>query len=171
MKLELDVFCVGEPACRVGKGVLEALVLELEFAAVESLAIPLLLLKKERWRLPARINPLPIGALPQPLKLRGAKIPQMVTARRRDDRVPDHGLVGRIVVLGRGPLGRDVGKDLLCVPGEEGGEVGVKGEFDDGVFFLFRRVVIRAAFHRLELGCFEDVDGGGAGGQEVGGGN
>lgn len=67
----------------------------------------------------------------------------MVGAGARDDVVPDDGLVGG--VFRAGPFGGYVDEDLLGVPGEERGEVGVEGELDDGVFFLFRAVVMRTA--------------------------
>ena len=73
----------------------------------------------------------------------------MVGAGRGDDAVPDDGLVGRVLVcfgvIGRWPLGGHVDEDLLGVPCEERGEVGVEREVDDGIFFLFAGVVVRSA--------------------------
>lgn len=71
----------------------------------------------------------------------------MVGAGRGDDAIPDDGLIGRVCcrVVGRWPLSRYVDEDLLGVPCEERGEVGIEREVDDGVFFLFAGVVVRSA--------------------------
>lgn len=67
----------------------------------------------------------------------------MVGARGGDDVVPDDGLVGGVgAAARRGPLGRHVDEDLLGVPGEERGQVGVHRELDDGVFLLLAAVVV-----------------------------
>lgn len=98
--------------------------------------------------LPAGINALPRGAPLQLLHGRGPDVGEVVGAGRRDDGVPDDGAVGGLGALGGvgvGPLGRDVDEELLRVPGEEGGEVGVEGEADGGVLFLFGGVVVGAA--------------------------
>lgn len=77
----------------------------------------------------------------------------MVGAGRGDDAVPDDGFVGRIClgVVEHWPLSRYVNKDLLGVPREERGEVGVEREVDDGVFFLFAGVVVRSTSDALGL--------------------
>lgn len=61
--------------------------------------------------------------------------------------VPDDGFGGRGGVWGFGVWigGGDPEEDLLGVPVEEGGEVGVEGEGDVGVFFTLGGVVVRAA--------------------------
>jgi len=80
----------------------------------------------------------------------------MIRARARDDRVPDDGAIRGVGAGGVGPLGGDVDEELFGVPGDEGGEVCVEGEFDGGVFFLFGGVVVDAAFCSVlkELGIF-----------------
>ena len=97
---------------------------------------------------PAGINALPRRALLELLERDGPQVAEVVGAGARDDLVPDDGLARAVGVLAAriGPLGRDVDKDLLGVPGEEAREVGVEGEADDGVFFLFGAVVVRPAF-------------------------
>ena len=85
-------------------------------------------------------------ALCAPLELLhgyGPNILEVVCAGVRDDGVPDDGLVG--VIVGRGPLGGDVDEELLGVPCEQGREICVEGELDDGVFFLLGGVVMWAA--------------------------
>lgn len=92
----------------------------------------------------------------------------MVRAGRGDDLVPDYGLVGVVLGAEGRPLCRHVDEYLLGVPGEEGREVGIEGELDDCVFFLFGRVVVRSPLDDLEGGGLEEVHGGGSGGEKVG---
>lgn len=77
----------------------------------------------------------------------------MVGTGGGDNGVPDHGLVGRIrlCVVGGWPLSAYVDEDLLGVPCEERGEVGVEGKVDDGVFFLFAAVVVRSASDTIAI--------------------
>lgn len=98
--------------------------------------------------IPARINALPLRAPPQLLHSRRPDVGEVVRARGRDDGVPDDGAVGGLGALGGvgvRPLGRHVDEELLGVPGEEGGEVGVEGEADRGVLFFLGGVVVGAA--------------------------
>lgn len=76
----------------------------------------------------------------------------MVCAGARDDGVPDDRLIRGIGV--RGPLSRDIDEQLFRVPCEERGQVRFEREFDDGVLFLLRAVVVRPAADDLDvLGC------------------
>lgn len=68
----------------------------------------------------------------------------MVGAGIADNAVPDDGRVGGVV--GAGPVGGNVDKEVLCVPGEEAREVCLEREANHGIFFLFRAVVMRTAF-------------------------
>lgn len=79
----------------------------------------------------------------------------MVGAGVGDDAVPDDGRVCGFV--GAGPVGGDVDEEVLCVPGEEAGEVGLEGEADHGVLFLFRAVVMGTALDSVSpvSGCWE----------------
>lgn len=126
---------------------------------------------------PARIYRLSCRALRELLQGGGADVGQVVGRRARDDTVPDDGLVRRILAGGPaglacvGPLSGDVHKDLLGVPREETGQVGVEAELDDGVLLLFGRVVVGSALDDLHVGGFQRADGGGARGEEVGGGD
>lgn len=67
----------------------------------------------------------------------------MVGAGVADDAVPDDGRVCGVV--GAGPVGGNVDEEVLCVPGEEAGQVCLEGEANHGIFFLFRAVVMRTA--------------------------
>lgn len=96
--------------------------------------------------IPTRINGFALGAPPQLLHGHGPNVLQMIGAGARDDGVPDDGRVGGVCAGRRGPFGRDVDEELFRVPCEQGGEVRVEGELDDGVFFFFGRVVVGAAF-------------------------
>ena len=126
VQLERDVVRLGDLARGVRDLVLGLLVLERQLAA-------------------ARVDALARGALAQLLESGGADVGQVVGARARDDAVPDDGAVGRVVVgAAARPLGRHVDEELLCVPGEEGGQVCVQRELDDGVFLLLRGVVVRS---------------------------
>lgn len=87
----------------------------------------------------------------------------MVGARVRDDGVPDDGRVGRVGARGGGPVGRDVDEDLLRVPREEGGEVGLEGELYDGILFLLGGVVVRAALDTIQVRMQRLALGGGRG--------
>ena len=99
-----------------------------------------------RGDVPAGINALARGTLAKLLERRRAVVSEVVGRGRRDDGVPDDGLVGRRVGVGGGrPFGGDVDEDLLGIPGEEGGEVRVERELDDGVFFVLGGVVVGAA--------------------------
>lgn len=69
----------------------------------------------------------------------------MISARTRNNGVPNNGLILPLARGGIGPSGRHENKDLLGVPGEEGGEIGRQGEFDAGVFFSFGGVVVWTA--------------------------
>lgn len=73
----------------------------------------------------------------------------MVGAGVGDDAVPDDG--GVVGVAGAGPVCGYVYKKLLRVPCEEGGEVGLEREADDGILFLFRRVVMGSALDTVDL--------------------
>jgi hypothetical protein len=91
---------------------------------------------------PAGVNGLALGAALELLHGSRANVLQMVCARVGDDAIPYNGRVCNVLTLGRGPVGGHVDKDLFRVPCEEAGEVGVEGELDDGVFFLFAAVVV-----------------------------
>jgi hypothetical protein len=56
-------------------------------------------------------------------------------------------------LVGRGVSGVDVDEDLLGIPVEERGEVGVEVEAELRVFFAFRGVVVWAA-----LGSLRSID-------------
>lgn len=96
----------------------------------------------------------------------------MVCAGAGDDLVPDDSLVGGVggrACAGIGPLCGDVDEDLLGIPtAEEGGEVGLEGELDDGVFLLGGGVVVRTALDDLDRVGDDDAGGGEAGCQEIG---
>lgn len=77
----------------------------------------------------------------------------MVGAGVGNDAVPDDGRVCAVVASAARPVGSDVDKEVLGVPGEEAGEVGFEREANDGVFFLFGAVVVRAAFDSV-CTCF-----------------
>ena len=74
----------------------------------------------------------------------------MVGARVGDDAVPDDGLVGGVDLVGIGPLGSHVYEEGLGVPGEEGGEVRLHGELDNGVLLLLRGIVVRATLDAVQ---------------------
>ena len=82
----------------------------------------------------------------------------MVRTRVRNDLIPDNSLVCRVV--GARPLGGDVDEELLGVPCEERGEVGVEGELDDGVFFLFGAVVMGTTLDSAALPLASGLLGG-----------
>ena len=77
----------------------------------------------------------------------------MVGAWVGDDLVPDDSLVGSVDArLWGGPFGRHVDEDLLSVPCEEGGQIGVKGELDDSVLLLLGAIVVRSALDSVDSG-------------------
>lgn len=105
---------------------------------------------------PARVNRLARRALPQLLPRRGAGRHEVVGAGRRDDAVPDDGLVGLVGGRGArlgydGPFGRYVDKDLLRVPREQRRQVCVERELDDGILLLLAAVVVGAALDSVRV--------------------
>lgn len=128
MQAQGDPLGVGDAAGGVGDLVLGLLVLEREEAA-------------------GGVDGLSGGAAAQLAQGDGPDVREVVGAGGRDDGVPDHGRVG--LVRGGGPVGGHVDEDLLGVPGEEGREVGVERELDDGVFFFLGAVVVRPAFYAV----------------------
>lgn len=96
--------------------------------------------------IPARVNGFADGALSELLERGGSNVQQVVGAGVGNDAVPDDGRVCAVVASAARPVGSDVDKEVLGVPGEEAGEVGFEREANDGVFFLFGAVVVRATF-------------------------
>lgn len=75
----------------------------------------------------------------------------MIRRRTRNNLIPNHRLITQLATRAIRPRRRDVDENLFGVPGEQGGEVRGHGEADDGVFFFFRRVVVRAAFDSIYI--------------------
>lgn len=91
----------------------------------------------------------------------------MIRARVRNNSVPNHGLVGRIVHPRR-PLSGYVHEQLLRVPRKERREVRLEGEFEDGVLLLLGAVVVRPALDNLDVCGGNEGGGWRAGGEQVG---
>lgn len=81
----------------------------------------------------------------------------MVGAGVGDDAVPDDG--GVVGIAGASPFGCYVYKKLLRVPCEEGREVCLQREADDGILFLFRRVVVGSALDTVDFGKMNELNG------------
>ena len=146
MQLERDIADFRNLSARMGDLVLGLLVFELEDtprgggqSAIER--------KRGLFALqgivPAGVNSLALRALLELLHGDRPNVFQVVSAGIRDNAIPDDGRVGRILAWCARPLGRDVYEELLGVPREERRQIGVEGEFDDGILFLFGRVVVR----------------------------
>ena len=93
--------------------------------------------------LPVGVNALAGRALLDLLQGGGPNVQKVVGAGVGDDAVPDDSDVGVVGVIGIGPLGGHVDKDLLGVPCEERGEVCLERESDDSILFLLSAVVMR----------------------------
>lgn len=116
----------------------------------------------------AGVNGLSGGAPPQLLERGRTNVEEMVGAGVGDDGVPNDGRIGCIVRAG--PVGGDEDKEVLGVPSEEAGEVGIEGEAEDGVLFFLVAVVVRTALDDLDV-VGADVGSRVARGKEVGSGD
>lgn len=107
-----------------------------------------------------------------------AQVGEVVGARAGDDAIPNDSLVGGRHVAAVAapaapaliPLGRDVDKDLLGVPGEEARQVSLEVEPYRGVLLLLAAVVVRAALVDRDAGGAEGRGGGRPRREEVGNG-
>lgn len=167
VQLERDVLALGNLAA----GVCDLVLWLLVFDPQDSPGGDVRPLKSEEGEAvsPAGVNLLARGASLELLHGNGPNVLEVVGARVGDDGVPDDGRVGRVSAGGRGPVSRDVDKDLLGVPREERGQVGIEGEFDDGVLLLPGAVVMRAALDAASSPSASAGGGRGGGPRQRGG--
>ena len=142
VQLQLHILRLRYPATGMGNLILGFLVLESNESTEQSVRL-CNCGSNVYIDLPIGVNGLSFSAALELLHSNRSNVLEMIGTGACNDLVPDDSLVCRVV--GAGPLGSDIDKDLLGVPCEESSQIGIQVESNDGIFLLLGTVVVRSA--------------------------